>query len=154
MPDLPLADRHETVLPPAPDEVRTALLEAQALDPERRKTALESVVGDHPEAVGGWAQLATLGATPVERYAYARVGYHRGLDALRAHGWGGTGLVRWSRPANRPFLACLVRLRAAAEEIGEAGEVARITAFLDDLDAGVDEAAVASWPQPTVGDDR
>ena len=28
----------------------------------------------------GWAELSALADAPVERYAYARVGYHRGLD--------------------------------------------------------------------------
>jgi hypothetical protein len=87
-----------------------------------------------------WAQLAALGEEPIERYAYARVGYHRGLDALRANGWGGTGRVRWSEPTNRPFLACLVRLRAAAAEIGEDAEVTRIDEFLRDLDPDWDDA--------------
>jgi hypothetical protein len=79
----------------------------------------------------------------VTRYAYARVGYHRGLDALRAAGWGGTGLVRWSRTENRPFLRCLAALRDAAAGIGETAEVDRITAFLRDLDPDWDDAFLA-----------
>jgi hypothetical protein len=138
-----MADRHETVLPPAPDPARAALAHALATDPEVRKVAVGAVVGDHPTFLDGWAQLAALGDEPIERYAYARVGYHRGLDALRANGWGGRGFVRWSQPTNRPFLACLVRLRDAAEQIGEDDEVARIEAFLRELDPDWDDANLA-----------
>jgi len=141
---LPMADRHETVLPVAPAAAREALAHALATDLEARKTAVGAVVADHPTFVGGWAQLAALGDEPIERYAYARVGYHRGLDALRANGWGGTGLVRWAQETNRGFLSCLVRLRAAAAEIGEAAEVERITAFLHDLDPDWDDGNLAA----------
>jgi hypothetical protein len=132
--DLPMADRHETVLPPASESARSALSHALAADLDARKAAVSAVVGDHPTFIEGWATLATMGEEPIERYAYARVGYHRGLDALRASGWGGRGYVRWSQPSNRPFLTCLVRLRRAADEIGETDEVARIAGFLVELD--------------------
>jgi hypothetical protein len=131
---LPMADRHETVLPPVPEEVSAALSHARTADPDARKAAVAAVVADHPTFIEGWATLASLGEEPIERYAYARVGYHRGLDALRGAGWGGSGYVRWSQPTNRAFLTCLVRLRDAAAEIGEAPEVERIDAFLVDLD--------------------
>lgn len=144
MPDLPMADRHETVLPAAPDAAREALAHALATDPDVRKVAVGAVVGDHPTFLDGWAHLAELGDEPIERYAYARVGYHRGLDALRANGWGGRGFVRWSEPTNRPFLRCLVRLRDAAAEIGEDPEVARIAAFLVELDPAWDDAVLGA----------
>lgn len=143
MPDLPMADRHETVLPPADAGAREGLAHALSTDRDGRKVAVGAVVADHPDFVEGWAVLATLGDEPIERYAYARVGYHRGLDALRANGWGGSGYVRWSEPTNRPFLTCLVRLRSAAQEIGETAEVARIAEFLVDLDPDWDEGNVA-----------
>jgi hypothetical protein len=142
--DLPMADRHETVLPPVAEEVRTALSHALAADPAARKAAVSAVVADHPTFIEGWATLSTLGEGPVERYAYARVGYHRGLDALRGSGWGGRGYVRWAQPSNRAFLTCLVRLRDAAGEIGEADEVTRITDLLTDLDPDWDDANVPS----------
>jgi hypothetical protein len=141
--ELPMADRHETVLPPAPPEAREALAHALAADPEGRKPAVSAVVADHPTFVEGWAVLATMGVEDVEAYAYARVGYHRGLDALRANGWGGTGRVRWSEPSNRPFLTCLYRLRAAAAAIGESSEVERIGTFLRDLDPDWDDDNLA-----------
>ena len=134
MPGLPLADRHETLLPAVAPALHDAYQAALTLDPGPRKVALGELVAGDPTFIAGWAALSTLGTEPIERYAYARVGYHRGLDALRANGWGGSGLVRWSQAVNRPFLTCLVRLREAAREIGEAAEVERIDRFLRDLD--------------------
>lgn len=143
MPDLPMADRHETVLPPDPEDVTARLDRALATPEAERKAAVGEVVASRPTLVAGWAELARLGEEPIERYAYARVGYHRGLDALRANGWGGSGYVRWSQPTNRPFLTCLVRLRAAAAEIGEVDEVQRITELLHDVDPDWDEGNTA-----------
>ena len=140
MPGLPLADRHETVLPEVGGELRDAFRAALTLDRTARKIAVGELLAEHPSYIEGWAELATLADEPIERYAYARVGYHRGLDALRANGWGGSGLVRWRVASNRPFLSCLVRLREAARGIGEALEVARIDAFLRDLDPDWDDA--------------
>ena len=71
---------------------------------------------------------------PIDRYAFARVGYHRGLDTLRAAGWRGSGYVRWSHPSNRGFLRCLEALRAAAQAIGESDEEERCAVFLRQLD--------------------
>jgi len=138
-----MADRHETTLPSDPAEVRAALTAALQLPPEERRRALGEVVAARPSSIAAWAELAEVGRDPIERYAYARVGYHRGLDALRGAGWGGRGYVRWSEPANRPFLLCLGRLRRAAEAIGEDAEVARITEFLGDLDPEWDDANLA-----------
>ena len=70
----------------------------------------------------------------VERYAAYRVGYHRGLDALRANGWRGSGYVRWADPTNRGFLGCLRGLGAMATEIGEHDEAERVQQFLLQLD--------------------
>jgi hypothetical protein len=135
--ELPMADRHETILPPAPDAAREALASALATDAEVRKGAISAVVADYPTFLEGWATLATVADEPIERYAYARVGYHRGLDALRANGWGGRGFVRWSNATNRPFLRCLAHLQAAAEQIGEQPEVERIAGFLLELDPDI-----------------
>ena len=138
-----MADRHETILPPIPESVDEQLTRARSAPEAERKAALAEVVAAHPTLIAGWAQLAPLGEAPIERYAYARVGYHRGLDALRANGWGGRGFVRWSQPTNRPLLTCLVRLRAAAAEIGEVEEVNRLTEFLHELDPDWDEGNTA-----------
>jgi hypothetical protein len=90
-----------------------------------------------------WAALADAafaGGRVVESYAYARVGYHRGLDALRRNGWKGHGPVPWSHEPNRGFLRCLYALGRAAAAIGETDEADRCRTFLDDSDP----AAVAS----------
>ena len=123
--DLPMADRHETVLAPAPEDLVEQLQRAEAAPEGERLQAIGEVVGADPTFLAGWAALAALGREPIERYAYARVGYHRGLDALRGSGWGGTGLVRWSQPSNRPFLRCVVRLRAAEPSGPATGGVIR-----------------------------
>ena len=84
-----------------------------------------------------WAILAdeayAEGRT-IESYAYARTGYHRGLDALRRNGWRGTGPVPYTHEGNRGFLRALYALGRAAGAIGEADEAARITTFLNDSD--------------------
>lgn len=133
MQQLPMQDRHETVLPEPDPDARHRLAEAMERAQDRR-ARIAAVVADHPTLLDGWAALAEVTDDPVERYAYARVGYHRGLDAMRAAGWGGRGYVRWSQPANRAVLRCLVLLRDAAAAIGEQAEVERIGAFLLDLD--------------------
>ena len=100
------------------------------------------VAARHPTASVAWAALAeaaldrperALGDT-VEAYAYARTGYHRGLDALRRNGWKGYGPVPWSHEPNRGFLRCLTALARAAEAIGETDEQERCTALLRDCD--------------------
>ncbi len=67
-------------------------------------------------------------------YAYARVGYHRGLDLLRRSGWKGAGPIPWSHEPNRGFLRSLSALGQAAALIEEKGELERVTAFLLDAD--------------------
>jgi hypothetical protein len=119
----------ETVLPPAPAPVTDAL--AAAGDD---RTAVAAVVAANPRSLDAWARLGALGRDDVERYAAYRVGYHRGLDALRANGWRGSGYVRSSHPSNAAFLSCLAGLRDMATAIGELDEVERITTFLQQLD--------------------
>ncbi|MGH8921877.1 MAG: DUF3151 family protein, partial [Actinomycetes bacterium] len=80
------------------------------------------------------AELAAADGHQVEAYAFARVGYHRGLDTLRAAGWRGSGYVRWRHPTNRGFLRALDALRAAAAAIGESDEEQRCDLFLRQLD--------------------
>ena len=70
----------------------------------------------------------------IEGYAYARTGYHRGLDALRRNGWKGFGPVPWSHEPNRGFLRCVTVLARAAEAIGEVDEQERCTQLLRDCD--------------------
>jgi len=90
-----------------------------------------------------WAELAEAALADgqiIEGYAYARVGYHRGLDALRRAGWRGHGPVPWSHLPNRGFLRCLAALGRAAGLIGEVEEHDRCVQFLLDCDP---EAAIA-----------
>lgn len=136
MQELPRADRADIVLPPADQDALRRLAEADPTDLD----TVAAVVADHPTFLEGWAMLGLLAGGALERYAYARVGYHRGLDALRAAGWGGTGLVRWEHPTNRGFLRCLGALRDAARDIGEDPEVERVDEFLRTLDPAWDDA--------------
>jgi hypothetical protein len=124
----------ETVLPPLGEEAAAALDAASAEPPDRRREALAAVAARWPRCLEAWASLAELDGPVVERYAYARVGYHRGLDALRGAGWRGTGFVRWRHPENRGFLRSLDALRATAAEIGEDDEAERCALFLRQLD--------------------
>ena len=70
----------------------------------------------------------------VRPFADARVGYHRGLDALRGAGWRGSGYVRWRHESNRGFLRSLHALELAAAAIGETEEEQRCALFLRQLD--------------------
>lgn len=97
----------------------------------------DSVVREHPESSLAWAVLADQAWAEgriVESYAFARVGYHRGLDALRRNGWKGHGPVPWDHEPNQGFLRCLAALGRAANAIGEQEEVVRIGDFLTDCD--------------------
>ncbi|MGV2952172.1 DUF3151 domain-containing protein [Glutamicibacter sp. AGC46] len=85
-----------------------------------------------------WALLANEAHSEgrvVESYAFARVGYHRGLDSLRKAGWRGQGPVPWRHEPNRGFLRSLYALGRAAAAIGETEEVDRIGKFLNDSDS-------------------
>lgn len=124
----------ETVLPDPPEEAAAALERALSAPEAERRDAVAMVVARHPRFLDGWARLGELGRDPVERYAAFRVGYHRGLDTLRAAGWRGSGYVRWRHPTNRGFLRSLDGLRAAAAEIGETDEEDRCANFLRQLD--------------------
>lgn len=124
----------ETLLPSPPQEWTSALTDAMAMKGEDRLVAVAVVAGAHPTFLEAWATLAELAEDNVESYAYARVGYHRGLDALRAAGWRGSGYVRWRHEANRGFLRSLEALRRAAEAIGETAEEERCSLFLRQLD--------------------
>src|SRR5918998_131954 len=80
------------------------------------------------------AERALAAGRPVEGYAYARTGYHRGLDALRRAGWKGHGPVPWEHEPNRGFLRALHALARAAQSIGETDEHERCIALLRDCD--------------------
>jgi hypothetical protein len=124
----------ETVLPDPPVEAASRLAAALGEPIERRRDAVAAVVAAFPRFLDGWARLGELARDEMEAYACFRVGYHRGLDALRAAGWRGSGYVRWTHPTNRGFLRALEGLRESAAAIGEADEEERCAQFLRQLD--------------------
>lgn len=147
MPEWPMADPlakpPETVLDVEPAEARRGLALALAVeDLDARRVAISRTVAQWPRMLDAWAALGEVGRDPIESYAAFRVGYHRGLDRLRAQGWRGSGYVRWRNEENRGFLRCLAGLADAANRIGEADEVARIEQFLTQLDP--------MWPPESV----
>jgi hypothetical protein len=112
-----------------PDDPALAML-ADGDDPA-------TVAATYPTSSAAWAVLAETafaGGRTIEAYAYARTGYHRGLDALRRAGWKGTGPVPWSHVPNQGFLRALRVLAQAAAAINETGEAQRCVALLQDCD--------------------
>jgi len=93
------------------------------------------VAARFPMYSAAWAALA-VGAfehgDAVTAYAYARTGYHRGLDQLRRAGWHGHGPVPWEHEPNRGFLRSLYMLAVSAAAIGEDDEAKRCQQFLRD----------------------
>jgi hypothetical protein len=89
----------------------------------------------HPACLAAWAALSdeAMGrGEPVPSYAFARTGYHRGLDQLRRAGWRGHGPVPWEHVPNRGFLRSLYALGRAAAALGEDDEAERCRTFLRD----------------------
>jgi hypothetical protein len=110
--------------------------EAGDLTPEERAARF-------PTSSAAWATLAERSfadGQTITAYAYARTGYHRGLDQLRRNGWKGFGPVPWAHEPNRGFLRCLHVLARAAAAIGEADEAARCAQFLRDSDPAAADA--------------
>jgi hypothetical protein len=98
---------------------------------------LRALVTDNPTFLDGWAHLAVWAieeGDPVAAYAFARTGYHRGLDTVRRSGWRGEGPVPWHHEPNRGFLRSVHALLRAAAAIGEMDEAARCRSFLLELD--------------------
>ncbi len=127
----------QPVLLPEISDAEDALLDNA--DPVR-------VAADHPAASIAWAHLAEAALARGEAqdeainhdilaaYAFARTGYHRGLDLLRRNGWKGFGPVPWSHEPNRGFLRSVGALARAAKVIGETDEYARCLDLLEDCD--------------------
>jgi hypothetical protein len=128
----------ETVLDHEPSDALAALQEALAEPVERRRDAVSAVATRWPRFLDAWARLGELARDDAEAYAAFRVGYHRGLDRLRANGWRGSGYVRWRFETNRGFLRALAGLQRTAAAIGERDEAERCAQFLSQLDP--------SWP--------
>lgn len=115
-------------------EARTALAETD--DPAE-------VAKRFPTYSAAWAALADrafAAGDVVASYAYARTGYHRGLDRLRGVGWRGQGPVPWEHEPNQGFLRALHALGRAAAAIGEEAEADRCKQFLRDSSKTAAEA--------------
>lgn len=137
---------HRDFLAPAPVELPAD--PAKAMIDEGKN--LNDVVVAVPTSSLTWAELAEDALPSVDMtaahssddrrraavaaYAYARTGYHRGLDALRANGWKGWGSVPWSHEPNRGVLRAIAALALAARAIGEDNEYDRCRKLLEDSD--------------------
>jgi hypothetical protein len=133
-----LSQPDPTLLPAEP-------VAADALAAAGDFTAVQAVASRFPSYSGAWARLAELSldaGDPVAAYAYARTGYHRGLDQLRRSGWHGSGPVPWAHQPNQGFLRALRALGRAADAIGESDEAARCAQFLRDCDPAAADALV------------
>lgn len=132
MSDTNLLGPEPTLLPEEPGATRLAAGDSPA-----------DVARAVPTSCAAWAALADAvvvdgadgGAADLTRYAYARVGYHRGLDALRRNGWKGHGPIPWEHVPNQGFLRCLATLSTSAARIDEDDEARRCAEFLADSSA-------------------
>ncbi|MFI5926681.1 DUF3151 domain-containing protein [Micromonospora sp. NPDC051543] len=129
---------------PANDEADAALAAAQEAGTDEAYAEVAARFPTYSAAWGALAAWAFAAGAVVTGYAYARTGYHRGLDQLRRNGWKGHGPVPWSHEPNRGFLRCLYVLSRAADEIGEADEAARCAQFLRDCDPAAADALASN----------
>ncbi len=100
-------------------------------------TPTVEVAAAHPTFSAAWAALGEVALESgelVAAYAYARTGYHRGLDALRKSGWKGFGPVPWRHRPNQGVLRAVAVLAKAAHGIGETEEYERCRQLLLDSD--------------------
>ncbi len=137
---LPMSGVDETLLEPEPqastDALESALM-AHDEGPRHLGRRLRAIVTEEPTFLDGWAHLAFWAieeGDDVAAYAFARVGYHRGLDRIRRAGWKGRGPVPWHHEPNRGFLRSVQALMRAAALIGEMDEAERCRTFLLELD--------------------
>ena len=117
--------------------------DAKASDALRTATDPARVAAGFPAYCAAWAALAERalsGGDPVAGYAYARTGYHRGLDQLRRAGWKCYGPIPWEHEPNRGFLRSLHLLAVSAAAIGEDDEASRCREFLRDSSTAAAEA--------------
>jgi len=149
MGDLPMHGVAETLQDPEPDDATGALTQALGAHdegPRHLGRRLRAIVTRHPTFLDGWAHLAAWAieeGDAVAAYAFARTGYHRGLDRIRGAGWRGQGPVPWRHEPNRGFLRSVHALMRSAALIGELEEAERCRRFLLELDPA-DEQHVRS----------
>ncbi|MBN6035838.1 DUF3151 domain-containing protein [Amycolatopsis sp. 195334CR] len=128
------------LLGPDPTELPERTAAQAALD---AGTDPAEVAAEHPDFSEAWASLAEKAfesGETVAAYAYARTGYHRGLDQLRRAGWKGFGPVPWAHRPNQGFLRALAVLGKSAQRIGETEEYERCRKFIADSDPAAAEA--------------
>ena len=119
----------ETLLP---DDFVDVEVAEKLVDGDPREIASAHL--DSPLALAILAQDALEDGDEVAAYAYARTGYHRGLDALRRNGWRGQGPVPASHAPNRGFLRALVMLGETSRRLGDEAEHERVQDFLREAD--------------------
>lgn len=136
---------HQNLLPgPAPTFLPSEGPDAVARAALADGSAVRAAVPAAPAASILWALLAEEALSagdPVAAYAYARTGYHRGLDALRRAGWKGHGPIPATHEPNQGFLRALLALGEAAAAIDEQDEADRCRTFLTDSDTSAEEVA-------------
>jgi hypothetical protein len=139
----------QNLMPQPPATLLTAdsdadkALAAVALGVADTAAGLKAVAARFPTYSAAWGRLAEdalAAGDPITAYAFARTGYHRGLDQLRRSGWRGHGPVPWSHAPNQGFLRCVNVLALAADAIGEAEETARCVQLLRDCDPAAGDA--------------
>ena len=134
-----MSETHRNLLADAAPQTRMPEDPAAAeLSAEGGRERFGEIIRAYPTSSLCWALLAegALAMSSPEgdiaAYAYARTGYHRGLDTLRRSGWKGAGQVPWEHAPNRGFLRALWALAVAAGRIGETEENERCTQLLRD----------------------
>ena len=115
-----------------PDDFVDAQVAEELADQDPRDIAARHL--DSPLAWATLAQDALTDGDDVAAYAYARTGYHRGLDALRRAGWRGQGPIPASHAPNRGFLRALAMLGETSRRLGDQAEADRVTDFLREAD--------------------
>ncbi len=122
MPDNPQGGVPPTLLPPDP-----ALDELIA----HGSRHFVEIASRHLDSSLCWAILAegSLAAATADAeliaYAFARTGYHRGVDALTARGWREGTPAPWAHEPNRGFLRCLAWLAQLSGVLGDTAESER-----------------------------
>ncbi|GGL03425.1 hypothetical protein Sme01_65390 [Sphaerisporangium melleum] len=134
-------DTHENLLAGPPPAYLPDTPEArQALEAGAKASDVAARFPAYSAAWGALADEAFAAGHAVTSYAFARTGYHRGLDQLRRAGWKGHGPIPWEHEPNRGFLRCLNALARAALAIGEKDEAERCAQFLRDSSPAAAEA--------------
>ncbi|MBB5832195.1 DUF3151 domain-containing protein [Brachybacterium aquaticum] len=115
-----------------PDDFVDVQVAEELVEGERHDVAARHL--DSPLAWATLAEDALSDGDEVAAYAYARTGYHRGLDALRRNGWRGQGPIPASHAPNRGFLRALAMLGETSRRLGDQPEADRVTDFLREAD--------------------